>query len=440
MSEARLQSAKRRVSSSLSESASSEDDVASSVASLVSNTSTTTSSSSTNTTSAPRLASKKRTLTPAEAKTPLAVDHVAEQSLDGDPSFEALVNAPSSESASVAVPANSPPPSAPAPKAPATEEQATRTPPVHIAPATPAPAPVPAEPARKNSERKSLQSHPPSRTSRSSHRTSAAVVTAPTFSAVPKDVLAPTKARMGEMSAKDLLKALKRALKARQTSAVDLYVCLHETHADDVDLERHVTPQQARKLVLLALQAVQNGPTRLVTILRSLVGREQSPVQIDALYTKDRNLSYASSSKRRRGLLSFSRKKTLGQRRTLPYLIAGNLQLSTQERREWLDVVLDDPEVGPHFDLNRDVDGAGGNLLLRSYTKLHITNPKWYTHLIEKRHVAVNTHGPHNETLKGYLQSAKQKGLKTPLGPEAIDEVLECLAEHGGKTVGELRV
>ena len=257
-------------------------------------------------------------------------------------------------------------------------------------------------------------------------------------------MLAPTKARMDEMSAKDLLKALKRALKARQPAAVDLYVCLHETHANDVDLERHVTPQQARKLVLLALYAVvQNGPTRLVTILRSLASREQSPVQIDALYTKDRDrpsASGSSSRRRRRGLFGFSRKKTLGQRRTLPYLIAGNPLLSTKDKREWLDVVLDDPEVGPHFDLNRDVDDAGGNLLLRSYTKLHITDPKWYTHLIEKRHVAVNTHGPHNETLKGYLESAKQKGLKTPLGPAAIDEVLECLAEHGGKTVGELGV
>ena len=247
---------------------------------------------------------------------------------------------------------------------------------------------------------------------------------------------------MNEMSTKDLLKALKRALKARQPAAVDLYVCLHETHANDVDLERHVTPQQARKLVLIALYAVQNGPTCLVTILRSLSGRERSPVQIDALYTKDRGQPSVSgsSSRRRRGIVSFSRKKALAQRRTLPYLIASNPLLSTKDKREWLDVILDDPEVGPHFDLNRDVDDAGGNLLLRSYTKLHITDPKWYTHLIEKRHVAVNTHGPNNETLKGYLQSANQKGLKTPLGKAAIDEVLECLVEHGGKTVGELRV
>ena len=261
-------------------------------------------------------------------------------------------------------------------------------------------------------------------------------------SASPEDVLAPTKARMGEMSTKDLLKALKRALKARQPAAVDLYVCLYETHANDVDLERHVTPQQARKLVLLALYAVHDGPTRFVTILRSLAGREQSPVQIDALYTKDRGgpsgSGSGSSSRRRRGLFGFSRKKTLGQRRTLPYLIAGNPLLSAKDKREWLDVVLDDPEVGPHFDLNRDVDDAGGNLLLRSYTKLHITDPKWYTHLIEKRYVAVNTHGPNNETLTGYLQSAKQKGLETPLAPAAIDEVLECLVAHGGKTVGEL--
>jgi hypothetical protein len=314
---------------------------------------------------------------------------------------------------------------------------------VHIAPAASPTTPTPAAPARKSGQRqrKSRPSRKPPRAS--SRRASAAVVPAPASSASPEDVLAPTKARMGEMSAKDLLKALKRALKAQKPAAVDLYVCLHETHANDVDLERHVTPQQARKLVLLALYSVQTGPTRLVTILRSLAGREQSPVQIDALYPKDRGHPSASgsSSRRRRGLLGFSRrKKTLGQRRTLPYLIAGNPLLSTKDKREWLDVVLDDPEVGPHFDLNRDVDNAGGNLLLRSYTKLHITDPKWYTHLIEKRYVSVNTHGPHNETLKGYLQSAKQKGLKTPLGPAAIDEVLECLAEHGGKTVGELGV
>ena len=250
-------------------------------------------------------------------------------------------------------------------------------------------------------------------------------------------MLAPTKERMGEMSGKQLLKALKRAIKARRPAAVDLYVCLHETHSDDVDLEKHVTPQQARKLVLIALYAVRDGPTRLVTILRSLVAREHSPVQIDALYTKDRERT-TSGSLKRRGFFGFSRKH--GQRRTLPYLIAGNSQLSTKEKREWLDVVLDDPEVGPHFDLNRNVDGAGGNLLLRSYTKLHIPDPKWYTYLIEKRRVAVNTHGPHNETLKGYLQSGKQKGQKTPLGPAAIEEVLECLSEHGGKTVGELMV
>ena len=361
-------------------------------------------------------------------------DRAEEQSLDGDPSFEALVNAPSSASASVAVPATSPPPTAPANTAPTPD----RAPPVHIAPVVGSTTPTPAAPARK-----SRPSRQPPRASASSRRASTAAAPAPASSSSPEDVLAPTKARMGEMSAKDLLKALKRALKARQPAAVDLYVCLHETHANDVDLERHVTPQQARKLVLLALYAVQSGPTRLVTILRSLAGREQSPVQIDALYPKDRGHPSASgsSSRRRRGLLGFSRrKKTLGQRRTLPYLIAGNPLLSTKDKREWLDVVLEDPEVGPHFDLNRDVDNAGGNLLLRSYTKLHITDPKWYTHLIEKRQVAVNTHGPHNETLKGYLQSAKQKGHKTPLGPEAIDEVLECLAEHGGKTVGELGV
>lgn len=253
---------------------------------------------------------------------------------------------------------------------------------------------------------------------------------------------------MGEMSAKDLLKALKRALKAHQPAAVDLYICLHETHANDVDLERHVTPQQGRTLVMLALYDVHAGPTRLVTILRSLAAREQSPVQIDALYTKDRGRSTGSgsgpgsSSSRRRGLFGFSRKKTHGQRRTLPYHIASNKQLVTKEKREWLDVVLDDPEVGPHFDLNRHVDGGAdtGNLLLRSYTKLHITDPKWYTHLIETRRVAVNTHGPHNETLKGYLQSAKQKGAKHPLAPAEIEEVLECLEEHGGKTLGELAV
>ena len=236
---------------------------------------------------------------------------------------------------------------------------------------------------------------------------------------------------MREMSAKDLLKALKRALKAQHPAAVDLYICLHETHANDIDLERNVTPNKARKLVVLALYAVDNGPTRLVTILRSLATREHSPVQIDALYTKDR-----PSSTRR--LLGFA--KTRGKCRTLPYLIAGNSQLSAKEKREWLDVVLDDPEVGSHFDLNRDVDDAGGNLLLRSYTKLHITDPKWYTYLIETRHVAVNTHGPHNETLKGYLLSAKQKGLKKPLSAKATDDVLKCLEEHGGKTVGELRV
>ena len=386
---------------------------------------------------------KKRTLTPAEAKTQQAADRAAEQSLDGDPSFEALVNAPSSASASVAVPATSPPPTAPAHTAPTPNAPTTRAPPAHIAPAVSPTTPTPAAPARKSGQRqrKSRPSRKPPRAS--SRRASAAVVPAPASSASPEDVLAPTKARMGEMSAKDLLKALKRALKARQPAAVDLYVCLHETHANDVDLERHVKPQQARKLVLLALYSVQTGPTRLVTILRSLAGREQSPVQIDALYPKDRDQPSASgsSSRRRRGLLGFSRrKKTLGQRRTLPYLIAGNPLLSTEDKREWLDVVLDDPEVGPHFDLNRDVDNAGGNLLLRSYTKLHITDPKWYTHLIEKRYVSVNTHGPHNETLKGYLQSAKQKGLKKPLGPAAIDEVLECLAENGGKTVGELGV
>ena len=183
--------------------------------------------------------------------------------------------------------------------------------------------------------------------------------------------------------------------------------------------------------MLLAVYSVQNGPTKLLSILRSLVARKRSPVQIDILYTKDSKMPTDF------GLASSLPCK---HRQTLPYMIAANNYLSIKERIDWLDAILDDPEVGRHFDLNRDVDGSNSNLLIRSYTKLHIPYVKWYKYLIEKRHIAVNSHGPQNETLKGYLQTAKHNRKQSPLEPAAIDEVLECLSRHGGKTVSELRM
>ena len=95
---------------------------------------------------------------------------------------------------------------------------------------------------------------------------------------------------------------------------------------------------------------------------------------------------------------------------------------------------MNDPDVGPKFDLNRNVRN-GSNLLLQSYKKLHIPDPKWYIYLIEKRHIAVNTHEPGGRTLKEYLLGATSKH---PLSEEGREKVLASLNRHGGKTAAEL--
>lgn len=236
------------------------------------------------------------------------------------------------------------------------------------------------------------------------------------------------------MTDDELQKGFNAAMSALHKAAIDLYVCMYQTRSKTISLDRVVGPSDARKLVILAVYDVKEGPSRLLLILRSLLEREHSPILVDSLYTNV--LQHHSHS-----FLSLNH---TSNRATLPYIIASNVKLSNAERKTWLDVMMKDPTVGSQFDLNRDVDHRGGNLLLRSYTDLRIDDASWYTMLIKKYHVWVNHHCENHETLKGYLLR-DQKGIKSkhkrktiPLSADDMTSVLECLNHHGAKTVSEL--
>lgn len=249
----------------------------------------------------------------------------------------------------------------------------------------------------------------------------------------PDDAFDVSKERMNSMTDDELKKGFKDAMSALHKAAIDLYVSMYQTRSK-ISLERVVTPSEARKLVVIAAYDVKEGPSRLLLILRSLLERKHSPILIDSFYT-----NVLQQHKH-----TFLNLKHTSNRATLPYIIASNVKLSNTERRTWLDVMMDDPVVGTQFDLNREVDHRGGNLLLRSYTDLRIDDASWYTKLIKKHHVWVNHHCPNHETLKGYLlrdkkeSKSRRKRKLIPLSANDITTILECLNSHGGKTVSEL--
>ena len=244
-----------------------------------------------------------------------------------------------------------------------------------------------------------------------------------------------SKERMKTMTDEELQKGFKHAMTALHKAVIDLYVCMYQTRSKTISLDRVVTPSDARKLVVIAAYDVREGPSRLLLILRSLLERKHSPILIDSLYT---NILQQHTH-------TFLSLKHTSNRVTLPYIIASNVKLSNQERRTWLNVLMDDPVVGSQFDLSREFnDHHGGNLLLRSYTDLRIDDASWYTMLIKKYHVWVNHHCGNHETLKGYLLrdqkeiKSRHKRKTIPLYADDIKSVLECLNRHGGKTVSEL--
>ena len=230
-----------------------------------------------------------------------------------------------------------------------------------------------------------------------------------------------SKKRMAEMKPSALFAALKQALHAYHPKALMLFKRLSQKDTDGIDLEKELHPRHMRRLAYLGLTHVDDGPEPLLVVLRAMARRKRSPVQVDCLYTK-------RSSKRIPISLTSST-----SRYPIPFLIAGNKRLSSDEKRNWLDAIMNDADVGHLFDLNRNI-GKSGNLLLNSYTKLKIDDPKWYTHLIQDYHIAVNTQTTHNQTLKDLLESETDSCLTN----DARETVVRALDAHGGKTANEL--
>ncbi|HIB77762.1 MAG TPA: hypothetical protein EYO58_09160 [Flavobacteriales bacterium] len=92
--------------------------------------------------------------------------------------------------------------------------------------------------------------------------------------------------------------------------------------------------------------------------------------------------------------------------------------------------------IGYLFDLNRRV-GNGGNLLVNSFTKLHIDDEQWYSFLIHDMHLAINSKQD-GKTLKDFV--IKDLNAEASSSPQNVSaSLLELLNGHGGKTCPELR-
>ena len=95
-----------------------------------------------------------------------------------------------------------------------------------------------------------------------------------------------TAERMAEMEPKTILRAFRKALKAFHPKALALFTRLYQTHSDEINIEKEVSPRHMHKLALLAMVYVDKGPTPLLTVLRAMNARKRSRVQVDSLYTK----------------------------------------------------------------------------------------------------------------------------------------------------------
>ena len=217
------------------------------------------------------------------------------------------------------------------------------------------------------------------------------------------------------MDKQKLITLFKKKINHGDIDAVKVFKIIHYKHGGVA--EKDFSPQLMRKLLKFTLQRelpIDKSPRTLLAVLHTMHKRTHSKMQVDCLIRKG-------------GLFGQSTE-------TVPYVIAKS-SVDMTRKIAWLNGLVNDDEIGHLFDLNRRV-GRGGNLFINSFTQLHIDDIQWYTFLLDKLHLAVNSK-QNGKTLIDFLvkelnelKSSKQK---------LCHALLELLEQHGGKTQHELR-
>lgn len=221
------------------------------------------------------------------------------------------------------------------------------------------------------------------------------------------------------MTKPNLMEVCKTKLRNGDVAAIQVFKIIHYKHGGIV--EKDMSPKWMRKLLKYTLQRelpIDNSPRTLIAVLQTIHKRTLPKMQVDCLIKKGGLFGQFTES--------------------IPYAIA-KTDVGIERKIKWVKGLVGDTEIGHLFDLNRSV-GKGGNLLVNSFTRLHIDDLRWYAFLLGELHLAVNSKQD-GKTLKDFVVKDLHPGdAKAAAAPREVSaSLLELLGTHGGKTRSELK-